>query len=271
MESDIDYDDVSTEETPAALEIAKDIQKCSLLQRLIDVLKDFCTILSSCCASTYRQISSIFALYISKSLDNLRHTLHKDISGVHYIWFLYLPIHWFVWIPLKALAVAPVAIVETGSFESGRSHVPTFYAPTPSFDLDYLPLLVLPLAATIFGALHCIGWNFYFPSPVEQRLWRIGSLAITLLPTIHFPLIALVFIERFIKKRYGVLISDVIVFMQGGSMALFSAFYLLVLLASVVTYVLARLLLLTLAIILLKKQPESAFYAIDWANSWPHV
>ena len=197
--------------------------------------------------------------------------MHEDISGVHCIWFLYLPIHWFVWIPLEALAVALVAIFGTESFESGRSHVPTFYAPTPSADRDYLPLFVLPLGATIFGALHCIGWNFYFPSPLEQLLWRIGSLAITLLPTIHLPLVALVFFERLIEERYGVPISDVIVFMKEPNMALFSVLCLFVLLASVVTYVLARLLLLTLTIILLRKQPESAFYAIDWANFWPHI
>lgn len=38
-----------------------------------------------------------------------------------------------------------------------------------------------------------------------------------------------------------------------------------------VAYMLARLLLLTQAIILLRKQPESAFYAINWADFLLHI
>ena len=41
--------------------------------------------------------------------------------------------------------------------------------------------------------------------------------------------------------------------------------------AALVAYMLARLLLLTQAIMLLRKQPESAFYAINWANFLPHI
>jgi hypothetical protein len=35
----------------------------------------------------------------------------------------------------------------------------------------------------IFGAVHCIAWNFIFPSDVELWLWRVGSLC-TLVPVI---------------------------------------------------------------------------------------
>jgi len=41
--------------------------------------------------------------------------------------------------------------------------------------------------------------------------------------------------------------------------------------AGLVAYMLARLLLLTQAIMLLRKQPESAFYAINWTNFLPHI
>ena len=41
--------------------------------------------------------------------------------------------------------------------------------------------------------------------------------------------------------------------------------------AALVAYMLARLLLLTQAIMLLRKQPESAFYAIDWADFLPPI
>src|SRR6266545_5718488 len=80
-------------------------------------LKDFCTILFSSGASIYQRISSIFVLDISKLLNNLCYKLQEDTLGVHYIWFLYLPIHWFVCVPLQALTVALTTIVETGSWQ----------------------------------------------------------------------------------------------------------------------------------------------------------
>ena len=38
--------------------------------------------------------------------------------------------------------------------------------------------------ATIFGAIHCVGWSFQFPSHPEQLLWRIASLSITCVPMV---------------------------------------------------------------------------------------
>jgi len=32
------------------------------------------------------------------------------------------------------------------------------------------------LGAVVFGACHCIAWNFDFPTPIEQTLWRATSV-----------------------------------------------------------------------------------------------
>ncbi|KAH8586699.1 hypothetical protein B0O99DRAFT_602299 [Bisporella sp. PMI_857] len=40
------------------------------------------------------------------------------------------------------------------------------------------------LSASLFGTLHLLAWNFYFPSMVELWLWRLVSLCITILPPI---------------------------------------------------------------------------------------
>lgn len=32
------------------------------------------------------------------------------------------------------------------------------------------------LGAVVFGACHCIAWNFHFPTPIEQTLWRATSV-----------------------------------------------------------------------------------------------
>jgi hypothetical protein len=38
------------------------------------------------------------------------------------------------------------------------------------------------LGGTLFGGLHCLAWNFIFPTHIEVTLWRICSVATTLLP-----------------------------------------------------------------------------------------
>jgi hypothetical protein len=42
------------------------------------------------------------------------------------------------------------------------------------------------LGGTIFGAVHCCGWTFSFPTLLEQLLWRIASIVTTSCPTIMF-------------------------------------------------------------------------------------
>jgi hypothetical protein len=36
--------------------------------------------------------------------------------------------------------------------------------------------------AVLFGLVHCIAWNFYFPSSVEKLLWRVASVSTSSLP-----------------------------------------------------------------------------------------
>ena len=67
--------------------------------------------------------------------------------------------------------------------------------------------------ATIFGSLHCIAWNFQFPSRVELIMWRTASLVCTVWPALLL-VITLVFHDSdsfapsksaaaFIKKTVG--------------------------------------------------------------------
>ena len=39
---------------------------------------------------------------------------------------------------------------------------------------------------TIFGGLHCVAWNFTFPSVIEQWIWRAMSLTLTVIPSVYF-------------------------------------------------------------------------------------
>lgn len=49
-----------------------------------------------------------------------------------------------------------------------------------------IPLLFYLMAGSsfIFGALHCLAWNFEFPTRVELICWRVASLASAVLPVV---------------------------------------------------------------------------------------
>jgi hypothetical protein len=51
-----------------------------------------------------------------------------------------------------------------------------------------MELLVLSvgvlIGGTIFGGLHCLAWNFHFPTPTEALAWRVCSVTVSGLPLI---------------------------------------------------------------------------------------
>ena len=228
--------------------------------------------LSSCGALYVSILSSSFITTCIEELGDLR-----DTPGFQYLWFLYLTMY-VIGRPVVVLFESLVRIVNTDSIADNASHVPTFYAPEPhSDDSFFLFYVVLPIVAAIFGALHLIAWRFQFPSHVEQLLWRIGSLTITAIPTgtLAF-LLFLLFIGislGFLRDAVGIRptapsipsgVSDSVEIILGVIVAFLGG-------AGLVAYMLARLLLLTQAVVLLRKQPDSAFYAIDWTHFFPHL
>jgi len=239
--------------------------RCSLSQ----LAHDLQTTLSSCgsyLSLIYHQLS---LSAINEFLNDQRDEL--DFPGDTYLWFLYLPILWFFIYPVGALAMPLNDIATSSTVKVHASHVPTFYAPntTSSADGELLLGIILSVVAAIFGALHCIAWNFHFPSDIEQLLWRIGSLAITLIPPAYAcTVFIIIFLRDFLQKEYGLSFQECVGTVMTDMLGAILAFLLG---AALVAYMLARLLLLTQAIMLLRKQPESAFYAINWANFLPHV
>lgn len=56
-----------------------------------------------------------------------------------------------------------------------------------------IPLLFYLMAGSsfVFGALHCIAWNFEFPTTVELICWRVASLASAILPGVALAISAI--------------------------------------------------------------------------------
>ena len=82
-------------------------------------------------------------------------------------------------------------LLGTTSFPVDATHVPTFYAPqTRPTDLVLVMTLLMGLG-TIFGGIHCAGWNLAFPTDIHRLVWRLASSSVTMTPT-FFPTLALV-------------------------------------------------------------------------------
>src|SRR5258705_9386002 len=103
-------------------------------------------------------------------------------------------------LPIISFAFAFLATVfdllesTSSSFLPDDTRVPTFYVPKHRYPKWYHILLLVTLAVA-FGGIHCSGWNFSFSTYAEQKLWRIASLAVTIIPIATFPIAVLSYLE----------------------------------------------------------------------------
>ena len=144
--------------------------------------------------------------------------------------------------------------------EPKSKRVPTFYSGKLKHGERNCALFVVTLIATIFGAIHSIAWSFQFPSPTEQLLWRISSLAITSAPVLILGFSLNLTIE--------LLPDDCCICVMGGIMMFFSF---LGLIALSILYILARVTLLVLAFTSLRSLPPNTYRTVNWTTFIPHI
>jgi hypothetical protein len=131
--------------------------------------------------------------------------------------------------------------------------VPMFYSGKPE-DKDVAIADGITLAAgVIFGAIHCVAWSFSFSSHTEAFLWRLSSVAITVVP---------LFLVGFFTL--GVVADE-----SGWDTLGLSLLFCMPL--SGLLYVAARLTTLVLAFINLSSLPPGAFQAVHWTTLLPHL
>ena len=146
--------------------------------------------------------------------------------------------------------------------------LPTFYRGDPTHEEDWISGLAATTAATIFGAIHCIGWSFQFPSHQEQILWRSSALYITCSPGLLLLLtqhmrrdvdtsswVAARLDGRHLRRDLGFRVQLVI-----GLVVL-----------SVIFYILSRATLLIQAFMSLRTLPPSALETVRWTTFIPHI
>ena len=125
--------------------------------------------------------------------------------------------------------------------------------------------LLLCLASSIFGVLHALAWNSFFPSTYEQTLWRVSAAFIascSMFAAIWFT------------------VDNIIRWMSDGSLSLRKICYpfylnmpllwesLLVILP--LTYLVARIYLLVESFISLRDLPSAAYQTPNWTQLIPH-
>ncbi|KAE9369080.1 hypothetical protein N431DRAFT_469014 [Stipitochalara longipes BDJ] len=114
------------------------------------------------------------------------------------------------------------------------------------------------LGGTIFGAIHCLAWNFHFPTHAETLAWRVCSVMTSALPLLSA--LPLGFWMRWHPWSEQ----------PKKSPAMRFALSLTLILGFAVPYVLARLLLIVEMFRTLFFLPPEAF--VDtWSGSFPHL
>ena len=174
---------------------------------------------------------------------------------------------YFIVRPVVALVKSFYEVIDPFKIANDASHVPTFYAPYDdqgrSNTSDLLVFgVALPIVAALFGGLHLIAWRFHFPSCTDQLLWRSYNFCYpNYLALILSVLVSMKFLKTKVRLRLSATNAGILQRVKESSqVVLVLVIYSL---AGAVAYMFARLLLLTQAVVLLRQQPDFAFYAID--------
>jgi len=147
-----------------------------------------------------------------------------------------------------------------------RAKVPMFYSGMPD-NKEALTAIGITLAAgVVFGAIHCTAWSFDFGSHTELLLWRISSIAITVVPI----LLVLLMVTGYFTITDEDKTSYFIRTLQFLSAPFFIILFLLIPLLGLL-YIAARLTTLILAFMNLASLPTGVFRAVHWTTLIPHL
>jgi len=153
---------------------------------------------------------------------------------------------------------------------------PTFYAPVlreNPLSQMFIIYSLFGLSGGVFGGLHCMAWNFHFPTRADLYIWRATSLYLTVAP-IFYSLFEIVDpLSVTTTNEGGMLVS----WLMGAKNIAIQVYNYTYDVAEVVFYVLfcfyvpIRLMILVQGFALLRDLPPSAFLEINWQNFVPHL
>ncbi|KAL4257323.1 hypothetical protein AB1N83_012327 [Pleurotus pulmonarius] len=121
-----------------------------------------------------------------------------------------------------------------------------------------IAIVISIISATLFGSIHCIAWNFQFPTPIERIIWISSSLVIVAVPPL------------WVCEAVTVIACKATEIRPSIRNALVAPRY-VILAVSVYAYFLARVLLIVQAFVLLRELPPSAEQSVRWTYFLPHI
>lgn len=124
-------------------------------------------------------------------------------------------------------------------------------------------LCLSAFSGAIFGMIHCLAWNFTFPSRFEQVLWRTSSSTLLGL-CICITIAALAYVVVEIRhSTYHAVPHTHTMYDSRIAMMVCRIF--------VLCFTLSRLFLLVLSVVQLRDLPPSAFDRVKWLEFFPHI
>jgi hypothetical protein len=127
-----------------------------------------------------------------------------------------------------------------------EKRIATFYPETWSLNSETVIVLSGTISAVVFGAIHCIAWEFTFPSNAEQFLWRFASVAITGLPIIFVLLVLL-----YVQIPTNIFAAMLVVLLP--------------------VYLICRMILLVLPLLSLRALSPDTYQSLHWVTLVPHL
>ncbi|KDR70339.1 hypothetical protein GALMADRAFT_76109 [Galerina marginata CBS 339.88] len=190
----------------------------------------------------------------SRPYQSIKDSKFRDICSL--VWWLLSGVL-FCWpaAGVRAVLTRIRDIYDSDIIDKGAMSVPMFYAfftGSPSTDscgqyketyAGFFVVISFPFVGILFGAIHCTGWGFSFHSLIEANIWRVSSAIIT-----SVPVMVLVVVQDLLETFTGIVI-----------------------LASILLYIVARLALLVVAFTTLRDLPPGALATVKWTSFLPHI
>jgi len=132
---------------------------------------------------------------------------------------------------------------------------------------DWILATVLPAVGILFGGIHCLAWDFPFPTVEEKVLWRVSAVCCTAFP---FAITAFQIIAKTRKTSGLGYLADRLkaVFKIGISQLCdFEVAFMYFLLS---IYIVCRITLAVLTFTCLRALPSGVFEATSWTSIFPH-
>jgi hypothetical protein len=142
---------------------------------------------------------------------------------------------------------------EDAYIRSSAIRVPTLWAGRlDKWQRGVAATIGIALAMT-FGAIHFAAWNDSFPTAAESVLWKVAAILVVAVPFLFFVGATMVLTRGKLPSAYYFIVFNIIIPL------------------GVITYVIARAILIFLPFISLRSLPPGTLKDVEWVSFIPHI